>query len=65
VACATIDSLARTLAQTASRAGTRIDAQLETPAGGVALAELAAHKPHVLARASSGAQLVADPWHTR
>ncbi|WP_321935807.1 malonate decarboxylase holo-ACP synthase [Paraburkholderia sp. J8-2] len=61
---AAIDSLAQALAQAASRSGTRIDAQLETPAGGVALAELAAHKPRVLARASSGAQLVADPWHT-
>ena len=59
---AAIDTLAQTLAQAASRAGTRIDAQLETPAGGVALAELAAHKPRVLARASSGAQLIADPW---
>lgn len=59
---AAIDSLAQTLAQAASRAGTRIDAQLETPAGGVALAELAAHKPRVLARASRSAQLVADPW---
>jgi phosphoribosyl-dephospho-CoA transferase len=57
-----IDALAHALAQAASRAGTRIDAQLETPSGGVALAELAAHKPHVLARASGGAQLVTDPW---
>nr|WP_069268750.1 malonate decarboxylase holo-ACP synthase [Paraburkholderia nodosa] len=62
VSRAAIESLAQSLAQAASRAGTRIDAQLETPAGGVALAELAAHKPRVLARASSGAQLVADPW---
>lgn len=61
---AAINSLAQAFAQAASRAGTRIDAQLETPAGGVALAELAMHKPRVLARASSGAQLVADPWHT-
>lgn len=60
---AALDALAQTLAQAASRAGTRIDAQLETPSGGVALAELAAHKPRVLARASSGARLVADPWH--
>ncbi|CAD6551284.1 Phosphoribosyl-dephospho-CoA transferase [Paraburkholderia hiiakae] len=59
---AAIDSLAQALAQAASRAGTRVDAQLETPAGGVALAELAAHKPRVLARASRGAQLVVDPW---
>jgi phosphoribosyl-dephospho-CoA transferase len=61
---AVIDALAQTLAQAASRAGTRIDAQIETPSGGVALAELAANKPRVLARASSGAQLLADPWHT-
>ncbi|RAR49478.1 phosphoribosyl-dephospho-CoA transferase [Paraburkholderia unamae] len=59
---AAIDTLAHVLAEAAGRAGTRIDAQLETPAGGVALAELAAHKPRVLARASSGAQRVADPW---
>jgi phosphoribosyl-dephospho-CoA transferase len=59
-----IDALAHVLAQAASRAGTRIDAQLETPSGGVALAELAARKPRVLARASSGAQLVTDPWRT-
>ncbi|WP_342713856.1 malonate decarboxylase holo-ACP synthase [Paraburkholderia lycopersici] len=59
---AAIASLAHALAQIASRMGVRIDAQLETPAGGVALAELAAHKPRVLARASRGAQFVADPW---
>jgi phosphoribosyl-dephospho-CoA transferase len=57
-----VDALAHTLAQAASRFGTRIDAQVETPSGGVALAELAANKPHVLVRASSGAQFVADPW---
>lgn len=57
-----IEALSQTLLLAASRAGTRIDAQLETPAGGVALAELAAGKARVLARASSGAQLVADPW---
>jgi phosphoribosyl-dephospho-CoA transferase len=46
----------------ATRAGIRIDAQLETPAGGVALAEYAAGKPKVLARHARGPQLVADPW---
>ncbi|MFC0396945.1 malonate decarboxylase holo-ACP synthase [Paraburkholderia rhizosphaerae] len=46
----------------AQRAGVRVDAQLETPAGGVALAELAAGKPHVMARADAGPSLVADPW---
>jgi len=42
--------------------GSRIDAQLETPAGGVALAEWAAGKARVLARHASGPRLVADPW---
>jgi phosphoribosyl-dephospho-CoA transferase len=46
----------------AQRAGVRIDAQLETPSGGVALAELAAGKSHVMARANTGASLVTDPW---
>lgn len=62
---ATIRALAASLAHAAQRAGTRVDAQVETPAGGVALAELAqwTHgKARVLARASDGARLVADPW---
>jgi phosphoribosyl-dephospho-CoA transferase len=46
----------------AARIGTRIDAQLETPAGGVALAEWAAGKAHVLVRHASGPRLSADPW---
>ncbi|HEY4350262.1 MAG TPA: malonate decarboxylase holo-ACP synthase [Paraburkholderia sp.] len=46
----------------AQRAGVRIDAQLETPAGGVALAELAGGKRQVMARANTGASLVTDPW---
>lgn len=58
----TIDALSRALEHAARRAGTRVDAQLETPAGGVALAELAAGKSRVLARASRGAQFVSDPW---
>jgi phosphoribosyl-dephospho-CoA transferase len=53
--------LAELLALT-QRVGVRIDAQLETPAGGVALAELAACKSHVMARANTGASLVNDPW---
>jgi phosphoribosyl-dephospho-CoA transferase len=62
---ATIHALATALTHAAQRASTRVDAQVETPAGGVALAELAqwAHgKARVLARASDGARLVADPW---
>jgi phosphoribosyl-dephospho-CoA transferase len=48
----------------AGREGIQIDAQVETPAGGVALAELAARKPRVMARHSQGPVLVADPWST-
>jgi phosphoribosyl-dephospho-CoA transferase len=59
---ATIAAFSDLLADVARRAGTRIDAQLETPAGGVALAELVAGKSRVLARASDGARLIADPW---
>ncbi|OLL28858.1 phosphoribosyl-dephospho-CoA transferase [Burkholderia sp. SRS-W-2-2016] len=46
----------------ATRIGMRIDAQLETPSGGVALVEWAAGKARVLARAASGPSLLADPW---
>ncbi|CAB3769153.1 malonate decarboxylase holo-ACP synthase [Paraburkholderia solisilvae] len=46
----------------AERAGIRVDVQVDTPAGGVALAELAAGKPRVMARAIDGPLLVADPW---
>lgn len=57
-----IRALAEALAHASARAGTRVDAQIETPAGGVALAELAAGKPRVLARAHDGPRFVADPW---
>ena len=40
----------------------RIDALLETPCGGVSLAELAAGPARVLLRAPDGARLVTDPW---
>ncbi|CAB3707711.1 malonate decarboxylase holo-ACP synthase [Paraburkholderia rhynchosiae] len=51
------------LLQTLARqTGIRVDAQLETPAGGVALAEWAAGKARVMARQASGPQLIADPW---
>lgn len=44
--------------------GLRIDAQLETPAGGVALSEWAQEKPRVMARSARAARLIADPWAT-
>ncbi|WP_025600878.1 malonate decarboxylase holo-ACP synthase [Burkholderia sp. WSM2230] len=46
----------------ALQTGIRIDAQLETPAGGVALTEWAAGKARVMARHASGPRLLADPW---
>ncbi|MFL9868756.1 malonate decarboxylase holo-ACP synthase [Paraburkholderia fungorum] len=46
----------------AQRVGIRVDAQLETPAGGVALAEWAADKARVMTRHARGPQLVTDPW---
>ncbi len=46
----------------AQRVGIRVDTQLETPSGGIALAEWAAGKPRVMARHARGPQLIADPW---
>jgi phosphoribosyl-dephospho-CoA transferase len=46
----------------AMQTGIRVDAQLETPAGGVALVEWAARKSRVMARHACGPQLIADPW---
>jgi phosphoribosyl-dephospho-CoA transferase len=46
----------------AMQTGIRVDAQLETPAGGVALVEWAARKSRVMARHARGPQLIADPW---
>lgn len=46
----------------ARRAGVRVDIQLETPFGGIALAEWAARKPRTMLRTATGARLVEDPW---
>jgi phosphoribosyl-dephospho-CoA transferase len=46
----------------AQHAGIRVDVQLETPAGGIALAEWATGKARVMARHAQGPRLVADPW---
>jgi phosphoribosyl-dephospho-CoA transferase len=40
----------------------RFDALLETPRGGVSLADLAAAPTRVLVRTAAGARLAADPW---
>ncbi len=62
---ATARALLQALAEASAAAGTRIDAQLETPAGGVALAEYAADKPRVLVRRIDGPVMLADPWDCR
>jgi phosphoribosyl-dephospho-CoA transferase len=53
-------ALRAALAEAAAPA--RIDALLETPCGGVSLAELAAAPTRVLVRTPDGPHLVADPW---
>jgi phosphoribosyl-dephospho-CoA transferase len=42
----------------------RIDVMLETPRGGISLAELAAITGQLLVRTPDGARLTADPWTT-
>lgn len=54
---------ARTLQDALKHAACRIDLQLETPNGAVALAEWATGSARVLLKHSDGARLVADPWH--
>ncbi len=44
------------------RALCRVDMQLETPAGAIALREWAGPAPQVLLKAEQGPRLVADPW---
>lgn len=46
----------------AVEAAIRVDVQLDTPAGGVALAEWAAGKPQAMVRTPNGPVLAADPW---
>jgi phosphoribosyl-dephospho-CoA transferase len=53
-------ALRAALAEAAAPA--RIDVLLETPHGGVSLADLAARPTHVLVRTPHGARLVGDPW---
>jgi phosphoribosyl-dephospho-CoA transferase len=47
---------------TEAAAPARADAVLETPRGGVSLAELAAMAHQVIVRTPEGARLSADPW---
>ena len=56
------DALRAALVEAAAPA--RIDVLLETPHGGVSLADLAARPMHVLVRTPHGARLMGDPWIT-
>ena len=54
---------ARTLCRLLDEAPGRIDLQLETPYGAVALREWASEAPRVLLKTQNGPLLVSDPWH--
>jgi phosphoribosyl-dephospho-CoA transferase len=56
------EALALRAALVEAAAPARIDVLLETPRGGVSLAELAVGPTHVLVRTPDGARLAADPW---
>jgi phosphoribosyl-dephospho-CoA transferase len=51
-------------ALTAAAAPARVDVLLETPCGGVSLADFAATPAQVLVRTPCGPRLSADPWKT-
>ncbi len=55
-------ALLHELAMPATLLACRLDVQLETPAGAVALAEYA-HGGLMLLRSGSGPRLTSDPWH--
>lgn len=54
---------ARALCAVLDEAPGRIDLQLETPYGAVALREWASEAPRVLLKTQNGPLLVSDPWH--
>ena len=55
-------SEARPLLQLLERRACRVDLQLETPLGGVALREWAGDGARVLVKTADGPRLVCDPW---
>jgi phosphoribosyl-dephospho-CoA transferase len=57
-------SEARPLLQLLEGRACRVDLQLETPLGGVALREWAGDGARVLVKAAEGPRLVSDPWAT-
>ncbi|MBV7563709.1 malonate decarboxylase holo-ACP synthase [Pseudomonas sp. sia0905] len=58
-------AVARTLCGLLADAPGRIDLQLETPHGAVALREWAGDSPRVLLKTQEGPLLVSDPWQPR
>ncbi|MCQ4298034.1 malonate decarboxylase holo-ACP synthase [Pseudomonas stutzeri] len=56
-------SEARPLLQLLERRACRVDLQLETPLGGVALSEWASGAARVMVKTADGPRLVGDPWH--
>jgi phosphoribosyl-dephospho-CoA transferase len=57
-------SEARPLLQLLEGRACRVDLQLETPLGGVALGEWAGGAARVLVKAAEGPRLIVDPWAT-
>ncbi|AHY41014.1 malonate decarboxylase holo-ACP synthase [Stutzerimonas decontaminans] len=55
-------SEARPLLQLLERRACRVDLQLETPLGGVALSEWASGAARVMVKTADGPRLVGDPW---
>ncbi|WP_394848435.1 malonate decarboxylase holo-ACP synthase [Pendulispora brunnea] len=53
---------ARALVAVLSRQPVAVDVRIETPAGAIALAELASSAPTILLRTHEGVRLVSDPW---
>ncbi|VXC46446.1 Phosphoribosyl-dephospho-CoA transferase [Pseudomonas sp. 8Z] len=56
---------ARTLCRLLGEAPGRVDLQLETPYGAVALREWASESPRVLLKTQHGPVLVSDPWQAQ
>lgn len=57
--------LAGELQQLMDEAPCRIDMQLETPSGGIALREWAGGSARILLKCATGARLIEDPWAAR
>ncbi len=58
-------AMAQSLCDTLRDVPCRVDVQIETPAGAIALQEWANNCPTVLLKAETGPVLVADPWYMK